>query len=186
VALPLTLDQFFWVLGRVSGLGCFAALSISLVTGVALRSGLFGGLAKNRPLKSTHEFTAVLWIPLGLLHVASLVLDQTARVAPIDLVVPFLANYDAGGRLALGLGAIGLDLFAVVAVTGWLKSRMGSRTWIWLHRLAYLAYASMFLHGVLGGTDFSSPVVSALTWSTAFALAVLTLGRVLWGRLPAH
>ena len=118
MALPLTLDQFFWVLGRVSGLGCFAALSISLVTGVALRSGLFGGLAKNRPLKSTHEFTAVLWIPLGLLHVASLVLDQTARVAPIDLVVPFLANYDAGGRLALGLGAIGRDLFAVVAVTG--------------------------------------------------------------------
>jgi len=63
----LTLDQFFWVLGRVAGLGSFAALSISLVTGVALRSGLFGGLAKNRSLKSTHEFTAVLWIPLGLL-----------------------------------------------------------------------------------------------------------------------
>jgi methionine sulfoxide reductase heme-binding subunit len=186
VAVSLTLDQSFWVLGRVAGLSCFAALSISLVTGVALRSGLFGGLAKNRSLKSTHEFTAVLWIPLGLLHVASLVLDQTARVSPLDLFVPFLANYDASGRLALGLGTIGLDLFAVVAITGWLKNRMGARTWIWLHRLAYLAFASMFVHAVLGGTDFSSPVVSALTWSTAFALAVLTLGRVVWGRLPAH
>jgi DMSO/TMAO reductase YedYZ heme-binding membrane subunit len=182
----LTLDQFFWVLGRVAGLSCFAALSISLVTGVALRSGLFGGLAKNRSLKSTHEFTAVLWIPLGMLHVASLVLDQTARVSLLDLMVPFLANYDAAGRLALGLGTIGFDLFVVVAVTGWLKSRMGPRTWIWVHRLAYLAFASMFLHAVLGGTDFSSPLVSALTWSTAFALVVLTLGRVLWGRLPAR
>ncbi len=182
----MTLDQLFWVLGRVGGLSSFAALSISLVTGVALRSGLFGGLAKNRSLRSTHEFTAVLWIPLGILHVASLVLDQTARVSPLDLVVPFLANYDAAGRLALGLGTIGLDLFAVVAITGWLRGRMGPRTWIWLHRLAYLAFAAMFLHAVLGGTDFSSPLVSALTWSTAFALAVLALGRVLWGRLPAH
>jgi methionine sulfoxide reductase heme-binding subunit len=182
----VTLDQFFWVLGRVAGLSCFAALSISLVTGVALRSGLFGGLANNRALKSTHEFTAVLWIPLGLLHVGSLVLDQTARVAPLDLVVPFVANYDAAGRLALGLGTIGLDLFAVVAITGWLRGRMGARTWIWTHRLAYLAFASLFLHAILGGTDFSSPVVSALTWSTAFAIGVMTLGRVLWGRIPAH
>ena len=186
MVVSLTVDQLFWVLGRVAGLSCFAALSISLVTGVALRSGLFGGVAKNRPLKSTHEFTAILWIPLGLLHVASLVLDQTARVSPLDLVVPFLANYDPAGRLALGLGTIGLDLFVVVAITGWLRNRLGPRTWIWLHRLAYLAFASMFAHAVLGGSDFSSPVVSAVTWSTAFALGIMTLGRVLWGRLPAH
>ena len=84
---------------------------------------------------------------------ASLVLDQTARVSPLDLVVPFLASYDAGGRLALGLGTIGLDLFVLVAITGWLKSRMGARAWIWVHRLSYLAYAAMFLHAVFGGTD---------------------------------
>jgi len=39
----VTLDQFFWVLGRVAGLGSFAALSIAVVTGVAIRFGLFGG-----------------------------------------------------------------------------------------------------------------------------------------------
>jgi hypothetical protein len=38
---------------------------------------------------------------------------------------------------------------------------------------------------VLGGTDFSDPLVSALTWSVAFALATITAARVLWGRLPA-
>jgi len=186
VALPLTLDTFFWILGRVAGLSSFAALSISLVTGVALRSGLLGGLANNRAMRSTHEFTAILWIPLGLLHVAALVLDQTARVAIQDLFVPFLANYDYNGKLALGLGTISLDLFVLVAVTGWLKSRMNARAWRWIHRLSYLAYATVFLHGVLGGTDFSSPVISALAWSTAFALGVFSLGRVLWGRLPAR
>jgi len=182
----VTLDQFFWVLGRVAGLGSFAALSIAVVTGIAIRFGLFGGLAKNRSIRSTHEFTAILWIPLGLLHVGALLLDQTARLTPLDVVVPFLADYGAGGKLALGLGAIGLDLFVVVAITGWLRSRMATRVWIWIHRLSYLAFAAMFVHAVLGGTDFSSPVVSALTWSTAFALGVLSLGRLLWGRLPAR
>jgi len=28
VALPLTLDSFFWILGRVAGLSSFAALSM--------------------------------------------------------------------------------------------------------------------------------------------------------------
>ena len=74
----------------------------------------------------------------------------------------------------------------LVAVTGWLKSRINPRAWRWIHRLSYLAYATVFLHGVLGGSDFSSPVISALAWSTAFALGVFSLGRVLWGRLPAR
>ena len=182
----MTLDQFFWVLGRVGGLSSFAALSISLVTGVAIRSGLLGPLAANRALKAAHEFTAILWIPLGGLHVVSLVFDQTARLSPLDVVVPFLSGYDAAGRLALGLGTVAFDLFALVAITGWLRGRMERRAWTWIHRLAYPAFAVMFLHAVLGGSDFSSPEVSALTWSTAFALGVLSLARVVWGRLPAR
>jgi DMSO/TMAO reductase YedYZ heme-binding membrane subunit len=57
--------------------------------------------------------------------------------------------------------------------------------WRWLHRLAYAAFALMFLHAVLGGTDFSDPAVSAITWATAAALVVLALARAAWGRLPA-
>jgi DMSO/TMAO reductase YedYZ heme-binding membrane subunit len=57
--------------------------------------------------------------------------------------------------------------------------------WQWLHRLSYAGFALLFLHAVLGGTDFSDPLVSALTWSVAAALATLGLARLLWGRLPA-
>jgi predicted ferric reductase len=179
----VNLDLFLWILGRVTGLGSFAALSISLLTGLALRSGLLGGWAPNRALRATHEFTALLWIPLGGLHVATLLLDQTARLAAWDSLVPFLASYGAQGRLAVGLGTVSFDLLVLVAITGWLKSRFDPHAWLWIHRLSYLAYACLFLHAVLGGTDFSAPLVSALTWSVAFALAVFSLGRLLWGRL---
>lgn len=175
-------DLFLWILARVAGLTSFIALSISLLTGVALRTAVLDWLGPNRVLKSLHEYTAVLWIPLGLLHVACLLLDHAARIGIADMLVPFRVPY---GTLAIGLGTLSFDLLVVVAVTGWLKKRMNGTAWRWIHRLSYVAFGLIFVHAVLGGTDFSDPVISALTWSVAFMLAIVTLARVLWGRLPA-
>ena len=175
-------DLFFWILARVAGLTAFAALAVSLLTGAALRTAVLDWLGSNRAIRSVHEYTAVLWIPLGLLHVMAILLDRTARVAPIDVLVPFRVPY---GTMAIGLGSLTVWLFALVAVTGWLKRRLPAGIWQWIHRLSYVAFALLFVHAVLGGTDFSDPLVSALTWSVAFALATITAARVLWGRLPA-
>ncbi|MDQ6899357.1 MAG: hypothetical protein M3072_07610, partial [Candidatus Dormibacteraeota bacterium] len=105
---------------------------------------------------------------------------------PLDLLVPFQAPYDPRGTLAIGLGTVTLQLFLLVAFTGWLKGHVSGQLWRWLHRLSYLAFGLLFLHALLAGTDFSDPLVSALTWSVAGTLAVLTLARIVWGRLPAH
>jgi methionine sulfoxide reductase heme-binding subunit len=178
----MTADQFFWVLARVAGLGSYAALAVALVTGIALRTAVLDWLGSNRALRSLHEYTTVLWVPLAVLHLAALVLDRTSRIALIDLVVPFHSSY---GTLAIGLGTLAVDMLLVVVATAWLKRRMPGPLWQWLHRLAYLAFALIFVHAVLSGTDFSDPVVSAITWSTAAMLAVLGLARAFWGRLPA-
>ena len=175
-------DLFLWVLARVCGLGAFAALSISLLTGAALRTAVLDWLGSNRAIRAVHEYTALLWIPLGVLHVVTLLLDSTARLGLLDVVVPVRTQY---GTLPIGLGSLTFDVFVVVGVTGWLRRRMPAAAWRWIHRLAYPAYGLLFLHAVLGGTDFSDPVVSALTWSVAFGLVVISGARVLWGRLPA-
>ncbi len=182
VVASVNSDLFFWILARVCGLTAFTALAISLLTGVALRTAVLDWLGSNRSLRAVHEYTAVLWIPLGVLHVGAILLDRTARVGLLDLVVPFRVPY---GALAIGLGTLTLWIFALVAVTGWLKRRLATGLWQWIHRLSYVAFGLLFLHAVLGGTDFSDPVVSALTWSVAFGLATITAARVLWGRLPA-
>jgi methionine sulfoxide reductase heme-binding subunit len=178
----VNVDALLWVLARVTGLSASAALAISLLTGLALRSAVLDWLATNRAVRSTHEFTAVLWIPLGVGHVLLLLLHSGVRtpIRPLDLVVPFQVGY---GKLALGLGTLALDLLVLVAVTGWLRRRIHAVVWRWIHRLAYLACALVFLHALLGGTDFSAPQVSAIAWSAAAILAVLSGARLLWGRL---
>jgi predicted ferric reductase len=178
----MTADQFFWVLARVAGLSSYAALAVALVTGIALRTAVFDWMGSNRMVRSVHEYTVVLWIPLALLHVVSLLLDQTARIGLLDVVVPFHSSY---GSLAIGLGALSVDLLLVVTVAAYLKRRMPKDVWLWIHRLSYVAFALIFLHSVLSGTDFSDPIVSAITWGSAAALLTLGLARLLGGRLPA-
>lgn len=178
----MTVDQFFWVLARVGGLGSYAALAVALVTGIALRTAVLDWLGSNRALRSLHEFTTVLWIPLAVLHIAALVLDRTSRIALIDLVLPFHSTY---GALGIGLGTLAVDVLVVVTATAYFKRRMPAMLWKWLHRLAYVAFALIFFHSVLSGTDFSDPFVSAITWSAGAMLLVLALARAFWGRLPA-
>ncbi|HKW72417.1 MAG TPA: ferric reductase-like transmembrane domain-containing protein [Candidatus Dormibacteraeota bacterium] len=178
----MSTDQFFWVLARVGGLSSYAALAIALVTGIALRTAVFDWLGSNRVVRSLHEYTTVLWIPLALVHLVALLLDNTARIGVLDLVVPFHSSY---GTLAIGLGALSVDLLIVVTITAYLKRRMTKELWLWVHRLTYVAFGLIFLHAVLSGTDFSDPVVSAITWGSAAALLTLALARVLGGRLPA-
>jgi len=178
----MTADQFFWVLARVTGLGSYAALAIALVTGIALRTAVFDWLGSNRAVRGLHEYTIVLWIPLAALHVVSLLLDTTARVGWLDVVVPFHSTY---GTLAIGVRALSLDVLVAVTVAAYLKRRMSKNLWLWVHRMAYVAFALIFLHAVLSGTDFSDPAVSAITWGSAAALLTLAVARLLGGRLPA-
>jgi sulfoxide reductase heme-binding subunit YedZ len=152
----MTTDQFFWLLARVTGLGSYAALAIALVTGIALRTAVLDWLGTNRVLRSLHEYTTVLWIPLAGLHVGSLLLDATARIGLLDVVLPFHASY---GTLAIGLGSLSLDVLAAVTITALLRRYMRKDLWIWVHRLAYGAFALIFFHAVLSGTDFSDPAV---------------------------
>ncbi|HKC18800.1 MAG TPA: hypothetical protein VKE27_04140 [Candidatus Dormibacteraeota bacterium] len=178
----MTTDQFFWVLARVAGLGSYAALAIALVTGIALRTAVFDWLGSNRIVRSLHEYTIVLWIPLAVIHVGSLLLDSTARISWLDVFVPLHSTY---GTLAIGLGALSLDVLLLVSVAAYLKRHMRKEVWLWIHRLAYGSFALVFLHAVLSGTDFSDPAVSAITWGAAAMLVTLGVARLFGGRLPA-
>src|SRR5438445_13495841 len=117
----MTTDQLLWVLARVAGLASYGALAIALVTGIALRTAVFDWLGSNRAVRSLHEYTTVLWLPLGALHVLSLLLDSTARIGVIDVVLPFHSSY---GALAIGLGALSLDVLVAVTIAAYLKRRM--------------------------------------------------------------
>ena len=175
-------DLEFWFIARITGLTAFAVLSLSVLSGEALRTSVLDFLAKNRAIRKLHDFTTPLWLPLVFAHIIALLFDKTARISPVSAVVPFLTDY---GAVPIGLGTLAFDVIMVVTITSWLRSRMNNTVWMWIHRTSYLAFVAIFFHAALSGTDFDAPLVSALAWSTAAGLAILGVSRVIWGRLPA-
>jgi methionine sulfoxide reductase heme-binding subunit len=172
---------FVWIVARATGVAAYIALCLSILSGIALRTSVLDFLAKNRALRSLHDFMTWVWIPLGFAHAGSLLLDTTAQIAPRDLIVPFQVSY---APLAIGLGTLSLDIVVLITVTSWLRRRMDDRLWRWIHRSSYVAFVTLFLHALLSGTDFSSPLISSISWSAALGIGLLAASRILFGRLP--
>lgn len=160
-------DTILWVLGRGTGAAATVALSMALLSGVALRPGFLQWFTHNRGLRAVHDAASLIWLPLGAVHVVALLLDSQAKLAPVDVVIPFVASY---GIVAIGLGTVSLDIFAVVMITSWLKSRMTQSLWLTIHRSSYVAFAAVFAHTLLSGSDFTNPFLSVLAWVTLFGL----------------
>ena len=175
-------DLEFWFIARITGLTAFAVLSLSVLSGEALRTSVLDFVAKNRAVRKLHDFTTPLWLPLVFAHIIALLFDKTARIGVVSAVVPFLTDY---GAVPIGLGTLAFDIVMVVTITSWLRSRMNNTVWMWIHRTSYIAFVAIFFHAALSGTDFDAPLVSALAWSTAAGLGILGISRIVWGRLPA-
>jgi DMSO/TMAO reductase YedYZ heme-binding membrane subunit len=175
-------DLVLWDAARAAALAAFAVLSASLVTGMALRTALLAPLARNRAVLGLHGFLTWFWLPLVAVHVAALVLDGTARIGVLDLVVPFRVGY---ARLAIGLGTIGLLLLVLVGVTSALRRRMSPRVWHAVHLLSYPMFGLFLVHAQLAGSDFSRTWISVLGWATMGALAMLALPRLAGARVEA-
>jgi methionine sulfoxide reductase heme-binding subunit len=149
--------DLIWVIARSTGTASLVALTLSVLTGIALRTGTFAWLSHNRGVRVVHGFLTVLWIPLGLAHVIALLFDRYAQIGILDLIVPFGVSY---GRLAIGLGTISAQLILVVLVSTWLRSWLTLGQWRAFDRLSYVAFGAAFAHGIMSGTDLANPVVA--------------------------
>ena len=169
------MTDLLWIIARSTGTAALVALVLSVVSGMALRSGALGWLSHNRGVRAVHDLTSVLWLPLALAHVIALLLDPYSRIGLVDLVVPFLVSY---GSFAIGLGTIALQLVTVVLLSTWLRDSLTHQGWLTIHRLSYVAFIAAFAHGLLSGTDLAQPLLAALAWVAGAIVAIVALRRV--------
>lgn len=179
-------NLWLWYASRIAALAAFFVLAASLLTGMAIRTAYLSGLARNRVVVSLHGFLTWFWVPLVGAHVLALLLDATARIRPVDVVVPFQVGYAPGSPLAVGVGTIGFLLLVVVGITSALRRRMSIRVWLWIHRLGYGMFALFLFHAQLAGTDFSHTAVSLAGWATVGALIMLSLPRIAGARVSVR
>jgi hypothetical protein len=173
-----TLTAALWDLGRGSGVAALVAFTISLVLGIATRSGRdVLGLGRFG-LNEVHRTAALTGVGLVALHVGSLFFDPYAQLRIVDLVLPFGGSYRP---LWLGLGTLAVDLLAVVTVVSLLRDRVGPRVFKAVHWATYALWPVAFAHSLGTGTD------AATLWldGIAVACAASVAGAVAWRTSPA-
>src|SRR3954451_23950695 len=135
-----------WYLNRGTGVVLVAVLTLATALGVlATRGGT--DRWPRFAVQSLHRNVSLLAVGLLLAHAASPALDtyvnHYAPVSALDAVVPFASSYKP---LALGLGTVALDLTAAVVLTSLARHRLGHRTWLGVHLLAYASWLLGIVH----------------------------------------
>jgi methionine sulfoxide reductase heme-binding subunit len=173
-------SQILWFVSRGSGLALLAGFSAAVVLGVVARMG--SGRWSRLLLGELHRTLALFCVAFLGLHVVTAITDPYATIGWAATVLPLASPYRT---LAIGLGALAVDLGGAVLVTSLVRQRLGYRAWRAVHWLAYLAWPVAFWHSVTAGTDLRIWWAAVTEWSCAAAVATACLARLLdWLRGP--
>jgi len=167
-----------WYTMRATGVVALVLLSGTMVLGI-----LTTGRARTQwwpafANADLHKRVSLLAMVFLAFHVLTAVLDTYVNVGWAALVVPFASPYRP---LWTGLGTVGVDLMAAVAISSALRQRISARTWRAIHWLAYGSWPVAMAHSLGMGTDASTLWLDALA-----ALCTLSVLVALTWRISDH
>jgi sulfoxide reductase heme-binding subunit YedZ len=177
-------SQVLWFVSRASGLALLAGFSAVAVLGVAARLGSVPKGWSRLGLGELHRTLALFCVAFLGLHVLTAILDPYVTIGWAATVLPFASPYRT---LAIGLGALAVDLAGAVLITSLARRRLGYRAWRAVHWMAYLAWSAAFWHSATAGTDLRIWWMALVVWGCAAAVATACLARLLsWPRGPGR
>ncbi len=176
VAVAATADtKALWFLTRGGGVVALLLLTASVLSGLAAAYEWAPAALPRFVVPRLHRNVSLLVLVFLAVHVASTVVDGYAPVGWLDALVPFGSAYHP---LALGLGALAVDLLLAVVVTSMLRHRIGRRAWRAVHWASYAAWAIGLLHGLLLGTDRGTAWLRVIEAVCAASVAAVALARL--------
>ena len=139
-----------WYATRGSGYAALLLLSAVVILGLVMSARWHSATWPRFLTQSLHRNLSLLTVVFLAIHVLTSVVDPFAGLTFKDAVVPFAGDYRP---LWLGLGVVGLELFAAIVLTSLVRHRLGWRAWQLVHLLAYVAWPVAVLHTIGTGTD---------------------------------
>ncbi|GAW49052.1 MULTISPECIES: ferric reductase-like transmembrane domain-containing protein [unclassified Nocardioides] len=150
---------FLWYLNRGTGFVILGLFTMTTALGVLATGGRAGRGLPRFVTQSLHRNLALLSVVMLAVHVTTAVVDSYVDIRWWQTLVPWAGStYEP---VWLGLGALALDLFLVVAVTSAVRARMRHRSWRAIHLLAYAGWVAAVVHGLGIGTDVRADAVWA-------------------------
>ncbi len=168
-------SPLLWYLNRGTGVVLLAVFTATVLLGVLATGRSATPLWPRFVTQGLHRALAALSVFMLVAHVVSAVVDSYVDIRWWQAFVPFGATYEP---VWMALGAISLDLLALVIATSLARARISHRVWFVVHLTTYVAWASAVVHGVFIGTDSGERWMVAVYVACVAAVALAVLARV--------
>ncbi len=144
--------------------------------GIGISTRAFDSVAQRWRVLDLHQVLTLTMVAMVVLHLVTLLLDPFITFGVFNLLWPFGEPYS---QLAVALGVLGLYAMLVVTISSWLRQFLSYRVWHLTHFISYLGFVLLTLHGILGGTDTTTPWMLAMYITSVLAIGMLTLVRLI-------
>ncbi|HUP27702.1 MAG TPA: hypothetical protein VM409_04645 [Chloroflexia bacterium] len=182
MAGPSHLDtSIFSHVARSSAFVSFGLLWVSMLAGLSIT----GKTARRWPGMSAsfglHRHAALLGLGMAVLHPVALFTSGYMGYTPAQVVIPFVAG--AYKPQWIGLGQIGLYAFAMVALSFFVRDRLGVRSWRLVHSLSFALFLMTLLHGMQTGSDSGTWWATSLYWLSGASVVLAAAYRIVAARI---
>ncbi|MEP7136193.1 MAG: hypothetical protein ABI904_14800 [Chloroflexota bacterium] len=172
----------FWYLSRGTAFVSMSLLWVSMAFGLTITNKM-ARLWPGAPTAfAIHEFVSLLGLAFAMFHGLILMGDHYINFTLAQVAVPFAS---VGFKpLWVGIGQIGFYVWAIVAASFYIRSRIGHKTWRAIHFASFLSYAAALAHGITSGTDTSAIWAQWYYWISGSSLLFLLMYRVIYSLSP--
>jgi predicted ferric reductase len=124
-----------------------------------------------------HEYVSLLGLGFAIFHALVLMGDHYIKFTLGQVVVPFTSvGYKP---LLVGWGQVGFYVWLLVALSFYVRSRIGSKAWRAIHYISFLSYCMALYHGIASGTDTKLLWAQDYYWISGASLVFLLVYRII-------
>ena len=165
-------NYVWWLAGRSAGFVALALITCSVILGLAMAARAIPP-SRRRDAVRLHQHLALIALGAIAAHGLLLAADPWLKAGLKGIVVPFAIGYRP---LWTGLGIVAGYLAAILALSFYVRRKIGVRLWRRMHRFTVVVYVLALGHSLGSGTDASIPLVrDAMLASTLPVLFLLAL-----------
>jgi predicted ferric reductase len=175
-SLTGTDPKVYWYLSRATAFVSLSILWISMALGLGI-SNKMARLWPGAPAAfAIHEYVNLLGLAFALFHGLILLGDRYINFTVAQILIPFsTAEYRP---IWTGIGQLGFYIWLIVALSFYLRSSIGPRTWRMIHYLSFAMYFMGLVHGLFGGTDSTANWAQWYYWISGGTLLFLLIYRI--------
>jgi sulfoxide reductase heme-binding subunit YedZ len=172
--MPTLAGTSLWITSRAAGVTAFLALTLDMVFGLLVSTGAGDRIIPRARSVEVHRWLSMAALAWTALHALALLGDGFVRFDLLAVLVPFSSSYRS---VAVALGVLAAYGALVLHASFAMRRRIGAKTWRKLHYLSFFVFAAALAHGLLAGSDSSSPGMQALYLSSASSVGALGIYR---------